>query len=162
MLGQYAVALDEAGEAAPAFDVAREAWAAQSALPAEQQAANAWVAGVLGVMLFERGDDGAGALLDSFEANCNDLEQRTGFTRRVCIARAVLASDVGRCATPAARPPSASMLAGRERDWWAGWWLLRARCDGDAAAPAELSALATDGELPAWLATRLAARAAAL
>ena len=162
VLGQYAVALDEAGEAATAFEVAREAWAAQSALPAEQQGANAWVAGVLGVMLFERGDAEARALLEGFEANCVALEQRTGFTRRVCIARAVLASDVGRCSAPPARPPSASLLAGRERAWWAGWWLVRARCDGDGAAAAELAALAADGEVPAWLATRVAARAAAL
>ena len=163
MLAQLAVSLDEADEDAAALHAAREAWAMQLRMPAEQRASNAWVAGVLGVMLFERDDAVASGLLAGYQPpTCTDLEQRTRFSRRVCIARAVLDADAGHCDVPSAQPPAtAAVLQGGEREWWAAWWLLRARCGLDDAAGAELARLTAPGELPDWLSRRMAAWARA-
>jgi tetratricopeptide (TPR) repeat protein len=161
MLAQLAVSLDEAGEGDKALLAAREAWAMQSALPDEQRAPNDWVAGVLGVMLFERGDATAPDLLREYDPpTCSALERRTGFSQRFCIARALVEADGGRCEVPSAQPPVAASLEGRARDWWAAWWWLRARCNADADADAAADALATraaQGDVPDWLATRVAA-----
>ena len=132
----------------------------QSALPEEQRAPNEWVAGVLGVMLFERGDAAATQLLQAYQPpTCSALEQRTGFSRRLCIARALIEADAGRCEVPSAQAPAAATLDGSARDWWAAWWLLRARCEADAAGVAAdaLAARAALGDMPHWLATRIAA-----
>ena len=159
ILAQLAVSLDEAGEGDKAMQAAREAWAMQSAMPAEQRGPNAWVAGVLGVMLFERGDPGASDLLRGYEPpTCSALERRTGFSQRVCIARALVEADAGRCEVPSAEPPDAVTLEGRARDWWAAWWWLHARCGTNAQAAAKgLAARAAQGDMPGWLATRVAA-----
>lgn len=162
ILGQLAVSLDEAGEGDKAMQAAREAWAMQSALPIEQRGPNTWVAGVLGVMLFERGDAAAAELISSYDPpTCDALEQRTAFSQRLCIVRALLEADAGRCVVPPAQPPAAAAREGPARDWWAAWWWLRARCEtGDDEAERELAARTERGDLPAWLAMRMAAQPA--
>lgn len=157
MLGQLAVARDEAGECEAALQAARSAWAMHQALPVEQRPRTDWVAGILGVMLFERSDPTAVDLLDSYEPPaCEGLEARTPFTRRLCIARAWLAADSGECLLPSATPPPSPEIAGMERDWWLAWWLLAKRCmGGDAAgANAAIAMLAEGRELPHWLAAK--------
>ena len=158
ILGQLAVSLDEAGEDDKAMQAAREAWAMQSTLPMEQRGPNTWVAGVLGLMLFERGDAAAAALISLYEPPiCSTLEQRTAFSQRLCIARALIDADAGRCAVPTAEPPARAAREGSARDWWAAWWLLRARCEpGNAEAEGELAARRAQGDLPGWLASRMA------
>lgn len=158
ILAQLAVSLDEAGEGDKAMQAAREAWAMQSALAEEQRAPNDWVAGVLGVMLFERGDAAARDLLQAYQpSTCSALETRTGFSQRLCIVRALVEADEGRCEVPSAQPPDVATLQGRERDWWAAWWLLRARCGQDAGVAASaLATRAAQGDVPDWLATRIA------
>jgi len=156
MLGQLAVARDEAGERDAALQSARAAWAMHEALPAGQQPRTDWVAGVLGVMLFERGDPAAADLLARYEPpTCEQLESRTPFTRHLCITRTLLAADTGDCRLPSAAPPSRPQPA--ERDWWLAWWWLDARCRGAASAEAEaaIAALRADRTLPPWLAARV-------
>jgi serine/threonine-protein kinase len=156
MLGQLAVARDEAGERDAALQAARAAWAMHQALPTEQQPRTDWVAGVLGVMLFERGDPAATDLLARYQPpNCSDLESRTPFTRHLCITRALLAADTGDCSLPPAVPPSAPDAT--DRDWWLAWWLLNKRCRGVEATGAEaaIATLAGDRTLPTWLARRM-------
>jgi serine/threonine-protein kinase len=159
MLGQLAVARDEAGERDAALQAAREAWAMQNALPAEQRERTDWVAGILGVMLFERDDPAAAELLARYlPRNCNALEQRTPFTRHVCIAHAWWAADSGdTCSVPPAHAPDATGLSANERDWWLAWWLLHTRCRvGDTAAvDTAVTALGEGRPLPRWLATEV-------
>jgi serine/threonine-protein kinase len=162
MLGQLAVARDEAGERDAALQSAREAWAMQEALPQEQRSRTTWVAGVLGVMLFERGDPAAKDLLQRYQPpTCSDIESRTPFTRHLCITRALLAADAGDCTVPSAVPPPSPEPA--DRDWWLAWWLLDARCKGADATGADtaIAALRADRTLPPWLATRLRRSASA-
>ena len=158
MLGQLAVARDEAGESEAALQAARAAWTMHTALPVEQRQRTDWVAGVLGVMLFERGDAGAADLLARYQPpTCSTLESRTAFTRRVCITHAWLAADSGACSLPSATPPPATDMADADRNWWLAWWLLGKRCMGADAtgADAAIAALGTGRALPAWLAARM-------
>lgn len=155
MLGQLAVARDEAGERDAALQAAHAAWAMHEALPAEQRSRTEWVAGILGVMLFERDDPAAADLLAAYvPPTCEGLEARSSLTRHVCIARAWLAGNAGECALPPAAPPPPADVVGTERDWWLAWWLLAGRCTGGgpAGADAAVSALAEGRELPPWLA----------
>jgi hypothetical protein len=158
MLGQLAVARDEAGESEAALQAARAAWTMHTALPVEQRQRTDWVAGVLGVMLFERGDAGAADLLARYQPpTCSTLESRTAFTRRVCITHAWLAADSGACSLPSATPPPATDMADADRNWWLAWWLLGKRCMGADAtgADAAIAALGTGRALPAWLSARM-------
>lgn len=158
MLGQLAVARDEAGEHEAALQAARAAWTMHTALPVEQRPRTDWVAGILGVMLFERGDGGAGDLLARYQPpTCSALESRTAFTRRLCITRAWLAADSGTCSLPSATPPQATEMAEADRDWWLAWWLLGKHCMGADASGADvaIAELGAGRVLPAWLAARM-------
>ena len=159
MLGQLAVARDEAGEHDAALQAAREAWGMQLALSAEQRERTDWVAGVLGLMLFQRADPAAGDLFARYQPpTCETLETRTAFTRHLCIARALLAADAGACSVPPATPPQAVDIDDKaEKNWWLAWRLLEKRCaDHDAVGvDAAIAALGRDRELPRWLAMRL-------
>ena len=129
-----------------------------AALPAEQRQRTDWVAGILGVMLFERGDSAAADLLTSYQPpTCSALESRTAFTRRLCITRAWLAADSGTCSLPSATPPQATEMAEADRNWWLAWWLLGKRCMGADAtgADAAITALGKGRALPAWLSARM-------
>lgn len=93
----------------------------------------------------------------STPTHCDALETRTPFTRRVCIARALHAADVGDCALPTATPPEPAGLSAMERQWWLAWWWLARRCGQADAARAEawIKAGVASEPLPPWLARRL-------
>jgi serine/threonine-protein kinase len=155
MLGQLALAREAAGESDSAMQAARAAWAMHQALPPEQRMRTAWVAGILGVLLFERDDPEAiGLLADYQPPNCDGLESRTSFSRHVCIARALVVAETGTCELPPAVPPDAAGMADEERNWWLAWWLLSERCGGRDAGDAK-AALGGGRRLPAWLARRM-------
>lgn len=157
-LGQLALAQEEAGETDTALQTARQAWAMHSGLRPDLRPRTAWVAGVLGLMLWEHDDPTATDYLSAFTSpHCDALEARTPFTRRVCIARALHAADVGDCALPAATPPEPAGLSAMERQWWLAWWWLARRCgQADAArAQAWIKAGVASEPLPPWLARRL-------
>ena len=158
MLGQLALARDAAGEHDAGLEAARAAWDMHRALPVEQRGRTEWVAGILGVLLFQREDPAAIGLLDGYRpGSCENLETRTPFTRHLCIARAVLAAEAGQCALPSAAPPPAAQIVGEDRNWWLAWWLLSQRCDGPDAA-ADIAALSAARSLPPWLARRMRER----
>lgn len=157
-LGQLALAQEGAGETETALQTAHQAWAMHQELRPDLRARTDWVAGILGLMLWEQDDPSAGELLAAFTpAHCDALETRTPFTRRLCIAQALRAADAGHCALPAANPPVQSDLSAMERHWWLAWWWLARRCGQvDAAdAGAAISRLVTSEPLPAWLTRRL-------
>lgn len=154
MLGQLALAREAAGERDTALQAARDAWTMHQALPVEQRVRTNWVPAILGVMLFERDDPLAVELLNAYQPpNCDRLESSTAFTRHVCIARALLATDAGTCVLPTATLPSLAQIADDERDWWLAWSLLSARCGGPDTTAA-ISALGSGRVLPAWLSKR--------
>lgn len=156
MLAQLAVARDETGEAEAALAAAREAWRMQKNLSDEEQERSNWVPAVYGLFLFQQGDPEGAKLLAGYEpANCMALDQRTPFTRHVCIAKALLAHERGKCLTLPATAPPASEVSAYERNWWLAWWLLRQDCEEpDAAlADAAIASLRHNQSLPTWLAS---------
>ena len=159
MLGQLAVARAEAGEQEPALDSARAAWDMHQALPVAQRHRTTWVAGVLGILLFERADAAARELLATHDSlHCTQLETRTALSRKVCIAQALLDADAGACRLPPATPPAPEEVRGAERDWWLAWWMLDRQCGGDPqAADAAIATLGLGRGLPPWLAARVSA-----
>ncbi|MBB6185177.1 protein kinase domain-containing protein [Oleiagrimonas soli] len=117
----------------------------------------------VGLLQFEllQGDADA-ALLQQGVVDCNAPDAPTALRRWICIARALRASDRGRCRVPDIESMQRPPVDDVDRRWWLAYQLLRARCGAaDVRADARRAVVSLEhgssAPLPAWLRTRLVA-----
>ena len=141
-LGMLAWSIYQRGDLVAAEGRVREALEIVDRLPTAPTSV-AWIAPFSGLVALELGRAGARQRLGPFTQDCHDLDAASPMTRRICLARALLAARAGAC--PDGLPPKAgeATLIALPQNWRAIHARIEWLCGERRTAEPDVS-------LPVW------------